>query len=214
MTLVTIRGLLALPVILPIGLGLYKFKTADNPARLFLLFLIIGFLTDLSVWIMLQVNENWPGHEVFDLYALIEALFYFWFASVVTNQPVLKIISKILLILTPFWWVFCMFLYPRLTESTASGLFIPSYEIAGAFVTGFALLALSESEENLFASASFWFLAGIFFYTFCTFFIMTLMDTRLLNPLWFLNNVFNILSYLFFTLGFRAIKPLSPSAKY
>jgi hypothetical protein len=206
-TTTTLRGLLALPVLLPIGLGLYKFKTADRHARLFLLFLLVGFLTDFSVWMVLEFNREWTGVAVFNLYALLEALFYFWFASAVAPQPVLKTISKTLLLLTPFWWVFCLYLYPRLTDGSGSALFVPSYEIAGAFVTGFALLSLSERVENLFSTASFWFLAGIFFYTFCTFFIMTLLDTRLLNPLWFLNNVFNILSYLFFSMGFRVIKP-------
>lgn len=154
-----------------------------------------------------EFNKDWGGQAVFNLYALLEALFYFWFASAVAPQPVLKTLSKILMILTPFWWVFCLFFYPRLGEGSGSGIFVSSYEIAGAFVTGFALLFLSERVENLFASTSFWFLAGIFFYSFCTFFIMTLLDTRLLNPLWFLNNVFNILSYVFFSMGFRAIKP-------
>jgi hypothetical protein len=174
--------------------------------RLFFLFLIIGLITDVTMFYLIYiVRYERLDHlrSIFNFYSLIESLVFFLFTLRNIRWYWLRSINKILLILAPFFWLFFIQLYPEIlfAEKTAGQAYGTIYEICAAFLSGFALLQMVEKEESLLSSFGFWILLGIFFYCFCTFFIMGFLNTILSQQIWFLNNIFNILTYGFYSIG-------------
>jgi hypothetical protein len=114
----------------------------------------------------------------------------------------IRIITKILLIITPVFWLFFIWLFPNLlfTDATASQVYDTIYEVAISFLSGYALLQMAEQKDGL-LSYKVWILFGVFFYCFCTFFLMNFLNTVLSHQIWFLNNIFNIITYLFYSAG-------------
>lgn len=189
-------------ILLPIVLNLARLKESGLFGRIFFCFLLLGLTTDLAFWYMSLRETRIEPTDLFNVYALVEALFFFWLIRSLTRSKALKLASEVILGVVPVAW--CLFLaWPifDVGKTGQSAPFVVSYEVVAAFLSGFALLALAEGKEQLWSSSSFWFLLGVFFYCFCTFFVMTFLGKRLLENLWHLNNVINMLTYLCYSLG-------------
>ncbi len=178
-------------------------KTAGLVGRLFLAFLTIGFLTDISLWYLYGHNSSSLSIYIFNFYSLCEAAFFFWLIQYLTQSFILKSISKRLLQATiPIWLAgFIVFPYFIEQETARSIPFATLYEVIVSFLSGFALLHLTEHQPDIYETPSFWFNLAIFLYCFCTFFIMTLLGSYLSLNLWALNNIINIITYVLYSIG-------------
>ncbi|MEJ0057595.1 MAG: hypothetical protein WDN75_19300 [Bacteroidota bacterium] len=197
------KGLLALLILIPLLIGVSRYRTAGRSGRLFVFFLAAGLVTDLTMWIMIVIGKAQSLITVFSYYSLIEALFLFWFLAEVSDSPVVKTIARACYYLTTPAWAFFIFIYPHLlaTWSSSSAPFDTSYEVIVSFLGGFILLQMVEKETSVLSSGIFWLTLGIFFYCFCTFYFMAFIETMIGQKIWFLNNIFNTLSYGLYSVG-------------
>ena len=102
----TIRILATFTTLIPICAGLIRYKTVGKNFRLFLYFLVYGFLTDVLVWQLMDVSRD-ASFYLFILFPLAEALFLLWFIKATNTSPVITKICNILMVLMiPFW--FCV----------------------------------------------------------------------------------------------------------
>src|SRR5690349_20016913 len=125
----SLKILATFTTLLPICVGLIKFKTAGKIYRLFLIYLIYGFLTDLLVWQLVDVSRE-TSFFLFILFPLVEALFMIWFIKATNESPVLiRICNVLILIMIPFW-LCAHYLYNH--SEQLSALFDSSYEIVVA----------------------------------------------------------------------------------
>lgn len=213
MTITTIQGILVLPIFVPLIVGLVKRKSADRVAQLFIFFLLAGLATDVVMWVLFYMRKPERLLIIFNFYSLVEAIFFFWFLYATSLSNAIRKVSYFFLLATLPFWIFCIFIYPAMVEKALqSAVFDTTYEVIVSFLAGYALLLRVEKETPFFSSSVVWFTLGIFFYCFCTFYIMTFLQTFVSHQIWFLNNIFNIISYALYTLGFWYIKtkPASP----
>jgi hypothetical protein len=189
-------------LLIPISAGISKYKYADFKCRLFLFFLVYGFITDLIVWLLLD-SARGVSYFFFNFYNLVESLFLFWYIMVTNESTTIKKICRILLILAiPAWLIS----YLENTEKHMA-TFSTAYDILLTFLIGYALLKMGEKAVVLTKEPTFWFFLGIFIYCFCTFFISSLMETELRQKIWFIHNIINFVSYLILAKGFLTITP-------
>ncbi|MFM9839497.1 MAG: hypothetical protein ACKVOQ_14605 [Cyclobacteriaceae bacterium] len=182
---------------------MFKWKAAGIHFRLFLFFLLIGLCTDVSMYYLRETGQSKYLPIVFTIYSLIESIVFYWMILENAKSKPLKLILKSLIFVTILFWILIHVLsFLALLEQKPGQLFDPFYEVAVAFMAGFTLLQMVESEDAISRMPNFWILLGIFFYCFCTFFIMGFLNTLLSQKIWFLNNIFNIISYLFYAIGF------------
>lgn len=191
-------GLASLPILIPIGFAIKAYGTAGLAIRLFLFFLLIGLVTDLTMWVLIYNKHYSYLRPVFNTYSLIDSLFCFWLIQHLAGptSPLKKIARICLLLVFPLWAAALLF------ESVGIP-FETIYEIIVAFLSGFLLLRLAESEGSVATNPFFWLLLGIFFYCFSTFFLMTLLGTEISQKVWWLNNVLNLVTYMLFAVGLR-----------
>jgi hypothetical protein len=140
---------------------------------------------------------------IFNIYSLVESLFFYWFVSRSTPSLPIKLIIKAFFFITPLFWLAFVLLFPSLfpTKDTSSQIFDTVYEIMIAFLAGFVLIEMVETSDSITIRPDFWILLGMFFYCFCTFFIMGFLNTFFSQDIWFLNNIINIIAYIFYSIG-------------
>jgi hypothetical protein len=101
---------------------------------------------------------------IFNLYFLIEALFFFWFLGRITPSDSIKKIAKTFFYLSLPLWILFVFALPLMKKDVSGGgAFAAMYYIIVSFLAGFALLHHVEKEKSILSSSSFWFTLGIFF---------------------------------------------------
>jgi hypothetical protein len=188
-------GLASLPILVPIGFAIRAYTTAGLAIRLFLFFLLIGLATDLTMWFLIYNKHYEYLLPVFNAYSLVDSLFCFWLIRHLSvPSPLKKIATVCLWLMVPFWLSAILIKSIEIPFDTA-------YEIVVAFLSGFLLLKIAESEGSVASNPFFWLLLGIFFYCFTTFFLMTLLGTEISQKVWWLNNVLNLITYILFAIG-------------
>lgn len=193
--------------LIPITAGVLKFKFASNHIRLLFYLLVYGFITDLVVWQLLDISRS-TSLLLFNMYGLVESTILFLFIRMTSESEVVKKICILLIALAIPSWFIIYFSYQD--EQPHMATFDTSYNIAVAFLTGFALLKLGEKEISLKTLPMFWMFLGLFVFSFCTFFISSLLETELRQKIWFIHNLIAFISYLIFAKGFLTIKPADP----
>lgn len=208
LTLRLLSGLLAL---IPIAIGLRALRFDKTLAGVFVAFLSIGIIAEWWMYLVILAGNIPAATIVFQCYSLFEALTFLWIVYRLTYITVLKRIIPIIACAIPVIWVVCMFGVPRwMGFNYGSAIFDSTYEILVAFLAGFSLLRLAEHAEPLFGQARFWLLFALFFYCFGTFFVMIFLKTPLAEGLWILNNIVNVTTYGFYSIG---LLRLSTSSK-
>lgn len=208
-----------LSILVPLLLNGYRLKQAGTLGRLFFLFLLAGLITDLGLWYIQANHYQGVSLHLFNSYSFLEALFFFWLIGQLAPSPFLKRAVRYLLYCTIAWILFLMI--PAVDSGKTSQIipFSTFYEVAASFLSGFALLSMTERVNHLTKSWKFWLLLGVFFYCFCTFFVMMLLGSQLSLNLWPLNNVINILTYVLYSVGWWRYpdemnpRPNSPSSQ-
>lgn len=197
-----IKIISTLSILVPIAWNWIRLKESGLFGRIFFGFLLLGFLTDVSFWYIDASRVQTEPIYIFYVYALVEALFFFWLIWSLSISVNIRGISRFFLFCAPVGWILTLTWPMFETGKTGqSAPFVVSYEIAVSFLAGFALLALAEKEERLWNNSAFWFLLAIFFYCFCTFFVMTFLGKELVVSLWPLNNIINMVTYGLYSLG-------------
>lgn len=195
-----------LGILFPIFVCVLTFKKGSRDFRLFFLFLLVGLFADLTMFIIEQIGGN--GHRgrinlTYNVYSLVEAVFFIYLIKTFIQNLLFKKVSSILFYLTPFLW----FVLQMIRIMNPSRGFLPGkffdlyYEITFSFLAGFVLLEMVEKYDSVSDKPMFWIFLGIFFYCFSIFFIATFLNTELSQKLWFLHNIFNIITYVFYTVG-------------
>lgn len=184
-----------LSVLLPLISGCFNFKHHDLPIKAFIIFLFIGFMADLSGWYFYLTQNATANLYVRHAYDLFEAVFLAWFISQwVKGERLKKIFSWLWPGLIALWAV-------RFFYLEAMSLFKTLTQIVFAFTSCFCLLQTIEGQQRLTRLLFFWILMGIFFYCFCTYFVMGLLVTKLAR-VWYTHNMVNISTNLIYFTGF------------
>lgn len=188
--------------VLPIFVCFLVFNKSSHEIRLFLFFLIFGFLIDIVMFGLVKSKNYGYLEPISSLYSLVESTFFFWLIWRYVEKK-LKLFVKILYLLTLIYWIALIFLRFGFSsgEFIVSQYFDPVYEIMVSFFAGFILLQMVEKEDSVSDLPMFWIFIGIFFYCFCTFFIATFINSLLSERIWYLHNIFNIITLGFYTIG-------------
>ncbi|MCR9015514.1 hypothetical protein [Aquiflexum gelatinilyticum] len=178
-------------------------KKGSREIRLFFLFLFIGLLADLTMYVFNQIGLGDKNKFVYNFYSLIEALFFIYLIKTYVKNVKAEGLANTLFIFTPIFWVSLQVLrwFFPIQQYYPGLVFDLYYEISFSFLAGIVLLEMVEKYDSVSDKPMFWIFLGIFFYCFCTFFIATFLNTELSKNLWFLHNVFNIITYGFYTVG-------------
>jgi hypothetical protein len=127
---------------------------------------------------------------------LIDLTFYAWFLRWATEVKVAKVVCQWVFLGLLLLWVAHLFEYSLLdTLKLCLGV---SY----SFIAGFVMLELIEKKRGDGLPLLFWLVFGIFFYHFCTFFVMGMITTSTGNKIWWVHNSVNITTNIIYALGF------------
>jgi len=190
-------------VLAPLFLLLKNFKSYELEIKALALYLAVGFFIDMAGWYFYSTKNSAAHYGLHHAYDLFEAVFLFWFLGRVSPYPRLKnIFTQTWIVLVPFWAM--RFFYPEWT-----GWFKISSQVIIAFASCFFILRLVEKTEDVFRNLVVWILLGIFFYCFCTYFILGAL-ALVLAKAWFSHNLVNITTNLIYCIGLiRAKKATS-----
>jgi hypothetical protein len=213
-TLIQIISTLA--ILFPLAFNVRMFKTAGIIFRLFFVFLLLGFCNDLLGWYHYYINYvlNLKNTTLSNVrlfasiaYSLVEAVFFFWLVSEYPYFKRMKGIRIAIFMLIGAGGAYLLLWQDLVVggDVSHSSLFDATYQVIISFATGFILLDYAEKELDMIRFPLFWIFAGIFFYCFSTFFIFAIkliVAESIANQIWFVHNIVNIFTYVFFCLGF------------
>jgi hypothetical protein len=188
-------------LLVPILVGMIKFRMAALHQKIFLFYLLYGFLSDASrPFIDSEIVSRWMYH----IFSLVEIIFLAWYMREVTSNLILR---KILLIAMPL--ILISWISVRFYFAKDSHAYSPVFDsVTAIFISSFAaiiLLGMTQQNSGLKNQPDFWFLTGTFVYFFCANFIFSLLGTEIINRVWFIHNLLNVLVYCLFTIGFVSI---------
>lgn len=194
--------------LLPIIAGIKVFKKAGIEFRLLFFLLVYGFVTDFFVGYLYKSGDINLSRFFFNVYSPIEAVFISLFFLKVGYSKIIRQIASYGIFIWPLVWLFLDMDFKtfKWVDTPYNGIFVSAYEIVLASLSAACILHLTTTNESLFKLPLFWFLLGIFIYCFCTFFVNALVQTNVMNDIWFLHNIINIITYLIYTKAFLCIK--------
>ena len=189
-------------ILLPIAAGFMRISNSSLRHRLFLAYLIYGFLNDfLKPFIDSEVTGQWMYH----IFVLVETVFLLWYMSrIAKNSLIRKILAVSSVVFLAFWLVNRFILEPGSTG------YSPVYDMVSAiFVScaaAYILITMAQQSDSVLDEPDFWFIAGTFLYFFCANFIFGLLGTDIYRSIWFIVNCLNIVVYVIFTKAFFSIR--------
>jgi hypothetical protein len=191
-------------ILVPLSFGWLRWRNLDKGLRYFWAFLLFAFFIDLGIYNLVRTGNREVASLTYSLYSLAEALVFLAFIRYSSGNLLLKRFVSMMWVLTLVHWLgLTIFsLVKPASNFLVSAVFDPVYQVIAAFLAGFVLLEIVEKNPKPLQTPAFWTLLGIFFYCFCTFFILGLVNTILGQQLWWLHNIFNITAYGFYALGF------------
>lgn len=203
---IPIREISTLAILVPLIISARYFIVTGIHIRLFFIFLLLGFLTDLLGWYVSYSPEEINYLLLASLiYSYCEAVFFVWLVTDYSPSNTIKKLRIMILTGIAIWIGFTIFNGSSVQGNISySALFDTSYQIAISFLAGFALLKMAEKEDQIVAVPMFWILCGVFFYCFSTFFIFIIksrLNQDLANRLWPVHNLVNIFTYLLYSIG-------------
>jgi hypothetical protein len=185
-------------VLLPIAFGIKGFKSNPFILNAFLIYLCYGALIDIASDYFYEPNV------IYNSFTFFQALFFAWYLYKVFNQPKL---FKAYLFLTAFWCILYLFSHLYMLNDwkfkILSSLFDTIAVIVTSFIAAAALVNMVKDDIALTKNPIFWFTLAIFFYTFCTYFIVSFVSNETYREkLWWIHNLANIAAYMLYTYGY------------
>jgi hypothetical protein len=185
--------------LIPILVGFFFYKN-QNVISKFWYFLVYGLLTDLLVG---YFKYTFTGLFIYNLYSLLEIVFLFlFFYAISESRMIKKVLIGLVACTVVSWFLSYVILHNAFQEVSALSPYYDriSYMIV-AVISAFLLLKMTESGKQS-SPAMIWLLIGVFFYHFCSSFIMSLVGNIFTSRVWFMNNLFNVLTMLIYTKAF------------
>jgi hypothetical protein len=181
-------------VLVPLFLLLRHFKSYSIEIKALALFFMVGFSVDMATWYLYSIQNTTIYYGIHHAYDLFEASFLFWFLGKVSPYSKAKVLfSKAWIVLVPFWLM-------RFYTPEWIGWFKTFTQIMIAFASCFFILRLVEKTENISRNLVVWILLGIFFYCFCTYFILGTL-VFVFVKFWVSHNLVNITTNLIYCIG-------------
>jgi len=198
---------------LPPIAGVIVFNKAGFKHRVLVLFMLYGFLSDILKWQFYEHGHFLAQRSVFNIYALVESIFFCWFIYKSFHYQPLSKAALLFIWAFPVIWTFCYFDFTELTwkKNTLDALFNTIYEMVAAVLASYSILRLTRKDEPLTSIPDFWFLSAIFFYCLCTFFVTAFLRTPQMDHFWFIHDLFNIMTCFIYAYGFLKIETKSGS---
>lgn len=194
-------------VFVPIIFGIKGFKKNPFILNVFLAYLCYGGVIDIFSDYIYEANV------ISNSFTFVQVLFFTWFLYQVINQ---KKLFKVYVILSSFWAVLYFFCHLYLLDDwqllKLSSLFDTMAVIVTSFIAAAALVNMVKDEMELTKNPIFWFTLAVFFYTFCTYFIVSFIaNVSYREKLWWIHNLANICAYFIYAYGFwlSSKKPVS-----
>ncbi|RAI85571.1 hypothetical protein [Algoriphagus yeomjeoni] len=209
-----IREISTCAIFLPLALAALKFKTGDLRIRLFFLFLLLGACVDGLGWLIYsnELKNLYTFHSIFQYcYLFFEALFFVWLCTgFLEHAKVDSIRIGFFVLLTAAFFIKGALFFSNLDDpyrpsalnSLMDGMFLASI----SFLSAFALLQMAERVSQLLTYPWFWIISGIFFYCFGSFFIDLMLSVGIMEEIWGMRNIVNIIQYCFFFAGLYLYK--------
>lgn len=195
-------------ILVPLSIGFWRRRYLNKGLRYFWVFLVFAFAVDIGIYTWVRTGNKEIASLIYSLYSLAEALVFLPFIRYSSGNFLLKRFVSLMWVLSLLHWLGLMIfsLVKPASNFLISAVFDPVYQVIAAFLAGFVLLETVERNPQPLQKAPFWILLGIFFYCFCTFFILGLVNTILGQKLWWLHNIFNITAYGLYAVGFSLAK--------
>lgn len=186
-----------LSALAPLILGALVWGRTEREIKIFIGFLVFGFVIDLLGWLNAFLQPMGSGFlKLRYFYWLVEPLFLIWFIRRYSGNRLIRNISA---------WLYPVFGISWLV-STIDITYLPIYKTATGifilFLSAFLLLEMVENKQGERYPLAFWLVLGLFFYSFCTFFIMGLINSQAGLKIWWLQNAINIATNMVYGLGF------------
>lgn len=193
-------------IIVPLVAGLILFNFLDEPSRLILYLVILAAIPQLLTAIMIHTSNL---NVFYNLYTPLEFLFFYFLLGSKFKQPgAFRTISHILIILFLAVLALLIWMY-GLKYKFLNELVCMANIVYLIWIFMFILQGLLNDQKLMNTSLPiFWFIAALVLYTPCTIYVfaMSYYIKRSTNPfihsLWSIHGIFNIMMYLFFSIGF------------
>lgn len=193
-------------ILIPIAVGILNFNKTNELHQFFVFFLCYGFATDFAILLKANVFTQMN----YAVYPIVEVVFYlFYIKRSSLRISVNKWFAPLILIciVTGMWMIFKSAPYILSHQEKENFLWAKTlsnslYAIILSSLAADSILSLTKNRKSLVEICEFWFLLGIFQYFFCSQLIFNLIFTKVLHSIWNISIVFNILTYLIFTIGF------------
>lgn len=186
---------------IPVIAGIIVFKNAKTKYRLFLFYLLLGFLIDLpKAFITSDHLLRWMNN----IYSLIETPLLLWFIGQCISNKTIKAYVFPAMLLTVIFWFYCHFIHESSVLNYSMLLDVTTSVLISA-AAAYALLLMTQEETNITALPDFWFMAGLFFYFFIAGFLFSFLESELLKKIWFIHNILSMLAFLVFVKAFLTV---------
>jgi hypothetical protein len=185
-------------VLLPIAFGIKGFKSNPFILKVFLAFLGYGACVDITS------DFIFVPTLLFSTYTFVQVLFFSWFLYKVFNNQ--KLLNAFIGLIS-FWCLLYLFAHLLLLNDwkflKLSSVFDTMAVIITSFIAAAALVNMVKDDLALTKNPIFWFTLAIFFYTFCTYFIVSFVsNASYREKLWWIHNLANIAAYILYTYGY------------
>lgn len=186
-------------VLAPLYLLLRNFKSYEFEIKALTLYLLTGFLMDIAGWYFYSTSNGKILGFLRHAYDLFEAVFLSWFLGRVSPYPRIKFLYNWMgAVLFPLWLM-------RFYSHEWMGHFKIFSQILIAFSSCFFILKIVEKTPEVSRNLIVWILLGIFFYCFCTYFILGTL-VFVVAKAWFSHNLVNITTNLIYFIGLMRSK--------
>lgn len=165
-------------------------------------FMALGLLVDTVA----RLSFSYPprAYVAINVYVLSEAYFYILFArQFVVNRNWKKLLVWTLAPVSAFWLFEQFFSNGGISiHLRLHPLFSTSYNILAAFLYAWLMLRMVESDTLVLRKPVFWYMASTFFSAFCSYLLQALISDEVHQRIWFLNGIFNSITYILAFIGF------------
>lgn len=204
-----ISRIVPLSILLPIIIGLVKYKSADKASRLLVFYLIVSGLINLSALILVQLHmKNLP---LLHLYTLVEAVFLLAYFRAIFTDPLVKKVLWYTMIIFP---LLCIMNFSFIQSIYSFNTYTRPLE--AILITFFCLLYFYKSgfTENWINKPTNWFNMGILLYfpVACVIFILsnylvfTKANKEMNSLVWQVHATLVLVMYVIWARGFSLIK--------
>jgi hypothetical protein len=189
----------ALTTLAPVLGGFLTYKRAGFPVRLIFWLLVYGLATDIIV----GQDIASAGDFFYNLYSLAEPALLFLFFRKLSQLKFERLVIDLMIAADIVSWNINIFYLNNKPSEIMDPLHDSIFMAILALIAAYFLIRITE-RKNLKAwnEPVFWFLIGIFFFNFCTFFIMTFADDAISERFWWVFNMMNVICNTFYFTGF------------